>query len=66
MDKVVILFVWLTNSIHGPLAERFMHMEHLSGNASAVLKSSSDWLKSTGKLQQSKPSVVYLKVLVIS
>ncbi len=33
---------------HGPLAERLMHMVHLSGNTSGVSKASSDWLNYTG------------------
>ncbi len=35
---------------HGPLAKHLMHMVHLSGNASRVSKSSSDWLDYTGFL----------------
>ncbi len=33
---------------HGPLAKHLMHMSHLTGNTSVVLKSSSDWLDYTG------------------
>ncbi len=38
----------LRRHTHGPLAERLMHMVHLSVNTSGVLKSSSDWLNYTG------------------
>ncbi len=33
---------------HRTLAKRLIHMAHLSGNTSAVSKSSSDWLNYTG------------------
>ncbi len=38
----------LRRHAHGPLTKRLMHMAHLSGNTTGVLKSSSDWLNSTG------------------
>jgi len=38
----------LRRHTHGPFAKRLMHMLHLSGNASRVSKSSSDWLDYTG------------------
>ncbi len=37
-----------TSHAHGPLAKHLMHMVHLSGNTSVVLKSSSNWLNYTG------------------
>ncbi len=38
----------LRRHAHGPLAKRLMHMAHISGNASRVSKSSSDWFDYTG------------------
>ncbi len=38
----------LRHHAHIPLAKHLMHMVHLSGNTSVVLKSSSDWLNYTG------------------
>ncbi len=38
----------LKRHTHGALAKRLMHIVHLSGNTSGVLKLSSDWLNSTG------------------
>ncbi len=38
---------WPSLSLNEPLAEHLMHTAHFTGNTSIVLKSSSDWLKST-------------------
>ncbi len=38
----------LRRHAHGTLAKQLMHMAHLSGNTSGVLKSSSDWMNYTG------------------
>ncbi len=48
--------------VYGPLAKHLMHMVHLSGNASGVSKSSSDWLNYTNYISWDV-CVVFFNVL---